>query len=103
MNPVKTPLFETPPTEGELWYDVQFEALKDPADPSSRTWMYFSGVPSFKSGLKAQNWIKRFQARAQAVGFTLPSIRLKAHFESWEEVAGVWRGQPCPKELIPEP
>lgn len=103
MKPVKTPLFETPPTEGEIWYDVQFEALKDPLDSGSRTWMYFSGVPTFKTLRAARAWVTRFQARAQAAGFPIPPIRLKAHFESWEEVAGVWRGQPCPKELIPEP
>lgn len=104
MTKVKTPLFETPPIEGELWYDVQYLTdIEYMGRPEDRVWSYILGVPVFKSRAIACAWVDFFQARARAAGYELPPIRLKEHFEPWEEVAGVWRGHPCPKEVIPRP
>lgn len=99
MTKAQTPLFETPPVTGELWYDVQFEAMVEPSKPESMKWMYFSDMAPFKTLAIAKNWVKRMQARLRSADIPVPPMRYKPHFVPWEG-DGVWRGTPCPKELL---
>jgi hypothetical protein len=98
----QTPLFETPPVTGELWYDVQFKAYPDPVlRPDWYEWMYFAGVPAFKTLRLAENWVTSLQRRASMLSYTLPELRFQPHFEEWPTNA--WVGHPIPKDGIPKP